>query len=67
MQKLKYVSAAFGDGFFLEHLIVISALSVMVCVTANSLQSDLTRLGYQRRQLIACMQCLVYIQPLALF
>ena len=37
-----------------------------MCVIPNSLQSDLTRLRYQRRQLITCMQCVVYIQPLAL-
>ena len=37
-QKLKYVSAAFGDGFSLKLLIVLLTLSAMVCVTANSLQ-----------------------------
>ena len=66
MQKLKYVSAAFGDGFLLKLLVVLLALSAMVCVTANSLQSDLTHLRYQCRQLITCMQCFVYVQPLAL-
>ena len=67
MQKLKYVSAAFGDGFSLKLLIVLLlTLSAVVCVTANSLQIDLTHLRYQRRWLITCVHCFVFIQPLAL-